>query len=80
MGSSGGRDEQGRSDFSNRIALIITTIFTTPFSIGIQVDEYSKSSVDNIYAVGDVTNRIALTPVALMEGHALAVRKSLKYS
>ncbi|GAQ84951.1 Glutathione reductase [Klebsormidium nitens] len=36
------------------------------------VDEYSKSSVDNIYAVGDVTNRIALTPVALMEGHAVA--------
>jgi glutathione reductase (NADPH) len=38
----------------------------------VMVDEYSKSSVDNIYAVGDVTNRIALTPVALMEGHALA--------
>ena len=34
----------------------------------ISVDEYSKSNVDNIYAVGDVTDRIALTPVALMEG------------
>lgn len=28
--------------------------------------------MDNIYAVGDVTNRMALTPVALMEGHRLA--------
>jgi glutathione reductase (NADPH) len=38
----------------------------------IEVDEYSQTSVDSIYAVGDVTDRIALTPVALMEGHALA--------
>ena len=38
----------------------------------IPVDDYSKTNVDNIYAVGDVTDRIALTPVALMEGHSLA--------
>lgn len=38
----------------------------------ILVDKYSKTNVDNIYAVGDVTDRIALTPVALMEGHRLA--------
>lgn len=36
------------------------------------VDEYSKSSVDSIYAVGDVTDRMALTPVALMEGMLMA--------
>jgi hypothetical protein len=36
------------------------------------VDEYSKTNIDSIYAIGDVTNRIALTPVALMEGGALA--------
>ena len=36
------------------------------------VDEYSKTNIDTIYAVGDVTNRIALTPVATMEGHAFA--------
>jgi glutathione reductase (NADPH) len=36
------------------------------------VDAYSKSSVDNIYAVGDVTNRVNLTPVAIREGHAFA--------
>jgi glutathione reductase (NADPH) len=38
----------------------------------IPVNEYSQTNVANIYAVGDVTDRIALTPVALMEGHRLA--------
>jgi glutathione reductase (NADPH) len=36
------------------------------------VDEYSKTNVDNIWAVGDVTDRIALTPVAIREGAAFA--------
>jgi glutathione reductase (NADPH) len=39
---------------------------------GIAVDEYSRTSVANIYAIGDVTNRINLTPVAIREGHAFA--------
>src|SRR5271155_1059183 len=39
---------------------------------GIAVDEYSRTPVPNIYAVGDVTHRIALTPVAIREGHAFA--------
>jgi glutathione reductase (NADPH) len=38
----------------------------------IKVDEYSKTNVDSIYAVGDVTNRIQLTPVAIREGQAFA--------
>ncbi|CAN6977601.1 hypothetical protein IGI04_037554 [Brassica rapa subsp. trilocularis] len=38
----------------------------------IEVDEYSRTSVPSIFAVGDVTDRINLTPVALMEGMALA--------
>lgn len=38
----------------------------------IVVDEWSRTSVPNIYAVGDVTDRINLTPVAIAEGHALA--------
>ncbi|AKS42500.1 glutathione-disulfide reductase [Wenzhouxiangella marina] len=38
----------------------------------IEVDEFSRTNVDSIFAVGDVTDRIALTPVALMEGHAFA--------
>ncbi len=36
------------------------------------VDPYSKSSVETIFAVGDVTDRMALTPVAVREGHAFA--------
>jgi glutathione reductase (NADPH) len=36
------------------------------------VNAYSKSSVDSIFAVGDVTDRAALTPVAIREGHAFA--------
>jgi len=36
------------------------------------VDEYSRTSVDNIYAVGDCTDRIMLTPVAIAEGRAVA--------
>jgi glutathione reductase (NADPH) len=36
------------------------------------VDEFSKSSVDNIYAVGDVTHRVNLTPVAVHEATAFA--------
>ena len=39
---------------------------------GVAVDEYSRTSAPSIYAVGDVTNRINLTPVAIREGHAFA--------
>ena len=38
----------------------------------IPVDHDSKTNVANIFAVGDVTGRIALTPVAIQEGHAFA--------
>ena len=38
----------------------------------IEVDEFSRTSVPHIYAIGDVTDRIALTPVAIREGHAFA--------
>ncbi|GGZ08692.1 glutathione-disulfide reductase [Novosphingobium colocasiae] len=38
----------------------------------IVVDEYSRTSVDHIYAVGDVTDRVQLTPVAIREGQAFA--------
>ena len=38
----------------------------------ITVDGYSQSLIPSIYAVGDVTNRAALTPVAIREGHAFA--------
>jgi glutathione reductase (NADPH) len=38
----------------------------------IPVDGYSRTLIPSIYAVGDVTNRAALTPVAIREGHAFA--------
>jgi glutathione reductase (NADPH) len=36
------------------------------------VDDYSKTGVDSIYAIGDCTNRMQLTPVAIAEGRAVA--------
>ncbi|MGH6842678.1 MAG: FAD-dependent oxidoreductase, partial [Methylocella sp.] len=38
----------------------------------VKVDAFSKTNVDSIYAVGDVTNRVPLTPVAIREGHSFA--------
>lgn len=38
----------------------------------VAVDEYSRTSVPHIYAIGDVTDRINLTPVAIREGHVFA--------
>ena len=38
----------------------------------IKVDAYSKTNIDSIYAVGDVTARAELTPVAIREGAAFA--------
>jgi len=38
----------------------------------IMVDAFSRTNVENIWAVGDVTDRINLTPVAIREGHAFA--------
>lgn len=38
----------------------------------ISVDTFSRTSVETIYAIGDVTGRLNLTPVAIREGHAFA--------
>ena len=38
----------------------------------VEVDEYSRSSAENVWAVGDVTDRINLTPVAIREAAAFA--------
>src|ERR1700738_1753540 len=43
-----------------------------PGNGGIAVHQFSKTSTPNIYAIGDVTHRINLTPVAIREGHAFA--------
>ena len=38
----------------------------------VKVDDYSRTTADNIYAIGDVTNRVNLTPVAIREGQTFA--------
>ena len=38
----------------------------------VMVDRYSRTSVPNVYAIGDATNRMNLTPVAINEGRAFA--------
>ena len=38
----------------------------------VKVDAFSQTTADNVYAVGDVTNRVNLTPVAIREGAAFA--------
>ena len=38
----------------------------------VRVDEWSQTNVPSVFAVGDVTDRIQLTPVAIREGHAFA--------
>lgn len=43
-----------------------------PKNGGIAVNEFSRTSVPHIYAIGDVTHRLNLTPVAIREGHAFA--------
>jgi glutathione reductase (NADPH) len=39
---------------------------------GIEVDAFSRTCVPHIHAIGDVTNRVNLTPVAIRDGHAFA--------
>jgi glutathione reductase (NADPH) len=38
----------------------------------VRIDGDGRTSVPNIFAIGDVTNRLTLTPVAIAEGHSLA--------
>jgi len=62
----------GRTPNSNDLGLEAAGVKMDPKNGQVLVDEYSKTSVDSIYAIGDVTNRINLTPVALMEGGSMA--------
>ena len=41
----------------------------------VTVDDWAQSSIPSIYAIGDVTDRVNLTPVAIREGHAFADRE-----
>ena len=62
----------GRRPFTAGLGLETVGIQTKDQSGAIIVDEYSRTACPSIYAVGDVTDRVNLTPVALMEGGAVA--------
>ena len=61
----------GRHPYTRDLGLDRAGVETTVTG-AIVVDAYSRTTTSNIHAVGDVTDRVALTPVALMEGHAFA--------
>jgi glutathione reductase (NADPH) len=61
----------GRLPNTGRLGLDRAGVALDPMG-AVKVDAYSRSSVPSIYAVGDVTDRVNLTPVAIREGHAFA--------
>jgi glutathione reductase (NADPH) len=62
----------GRHPSVANLGLEKAGVAINPANGGITVDHFSRSSVPNIYAIGDVTHRLNLTPVAIREGHAFA--------
>jgi len=83
------RDDVGNESVVSDVDHLIWAVGRTPETKGIGleeagvklndegyivVDEYQTSSVDNIYALGDVTGPIELTPVAIAAGRRLAER------
>ncbi|HUN97776.1 MAG TPA: glutathione-disulfide reductase [Bradyrhizobium sp.] len=62
----------GRHPNVANLGLEKADVTINPANGGIQVDTWSRTSAPNIYAVGDVTHRFNLTPVAIREGHAFA--------
>src|SRR5215216_561041 len=62
----------GRHPNVANLGLEKTGVAINPSNGGIAVDSFSRTSVPNIYAIGDVTHRLNLTPVAIREGHAFA--------
>jgi glutathione reductase (NADPH) len=61
----------GRAPNTKRLGLEEVGVEMKPNG-AIKVDEWQRSSVKSIYAVGDVTDRINLTPVAIAESRAIA--------
>jgi len=60
----------GRSPNTADLGLEQAGVALLPESGAVRVDAYSRSSVPSIFAVGDVTDRVNLTPVAIAEGRA----------
>ncbi len=61
----------GRDPYTTGLGLEHAGVETTENG-AIRVDAFSKTNIDHIHAVGDVTDRVNLTPVAIREGHAFA--------
>ena len=61
----------GRAPNTSGLGLDAAGVETGPRG-AIKVDEFSRTNVTGIFAVGDVTDRVNLTPVAIREGHAFA--------
>lgn len=61
----------GREPYTRGLGLAAAGVATTGHGAVI-VDGQSATSVPHIYAIGDVTDRLNLTPVAIAEGHSLA--------
>ena len=61
----------GRSPNTHGLGLEKIGLRTGPAG-EIEVNKYSHTGIKGVYAVGDVTNRVNLTPVAIAEGRALA--------
>jgi len=62
----------GRSPNSANLGLQHAAVETDPDTGAIKVSQHGRTSCESIFAVGDVTNRVCLTPVAIREGHAFA--------
>jgi glutathione reductase (NADPH) len=62
----------GRHPSINGLGLEKAGVALNPMNGGIAINDYSQTNVPHIYAVGDVTHRLNLTPVAIREGHAFA--------
>jgi glutathione reductase (NADPH) len=61
----------GREPYVEGLGLDVAGVDLTEGG-AVKVDEYSRTSVSHIWAVGDVTDRVNLTPVAIREGAAFA--------
>ena len=62
----------GRHPSVANLGLEKAGVAINPKNGGIAVDGFSQTSQPHIYAIGDVTHRTNLTPVAIREGHAFA--------
>jgi glutathione reductase (NADPH) len=62
----------GRKPNTKGLGLAKVGVKCRPSDGAIEVDDHYRTSIKTIYAIGDVTNHVNLTPVATAEGHALA--------